>query len=247
MIIDCHTHLGASWLGQWKSEIDEEGFLDYMDQWNIDLACINYWGIAYDPHIGNDKISDFVKANPQRLIGFSCIIPSWGEEAVLEMEKAVKNPQMKGIKLHPAINKYYVDSPVVNPIMEMAVAADMPLLFHCGADEYSHPRKLGHLAQQFKQAKIIMGHMGEEAVVEGIQVAKENPNIFLDTAGSYNRYNIMVEAINYVGEERILFGTDFPAYNPGPEISKVRDAKITARQKELIFGLNAARLLNLKK
>jgi predicted TIM-barrel fold metal-dependent hydrolase len=33
----------------------------------------------------------------------------------------------------------------------------------------------------------------------------------------------------------IIFGMDFPAYNPGPEISKVRDAEITEVQKRKIM------------
>jgi len=48
-----------------------------------------------------------------------------------------------------------------------------------------------------------------------------------------------------VGEDRIVFGMDFPAYNPGPEISKVRDAEITEAQKKKIMGENAARILGL--
>ena len=38
---------------------------------------------------------------------------------------------------------------------------------------------------------------------------------------------------------------DFPAYNPGPEISKVWDADISEEQKRKIMGGNATRLLCL--
>ena len=48
-----------------------------------------------------------------------------------------------------------------------------------------------------------------------------------------------------VGEDRIVFGMDFPAYNPGPEISKVRDADISEDQRRKIMGGNAARILGL--
>jgi predicted TIM-barrel fold metal-dependent hydrolase len=51
--------------------------------------------------------------------------------------------------------------------------------------------------------------------------------------------------IETVGEERIVFGMDFPAYNPGPEIAKVRDADITEEQKAKIFWKNTARILGL--
>jgi predicted TIM-barrel fold metal-dependent hydrolase len=48
-----------------------------------------------------------------------------------------------------------------------------------------------------------------------------------------------------VGEDRIVFGMDFPAYNPGPEISKVSDADITDAQKKKIMGENATRILGV--
>jgi predicted TIM-barrel fold metal-dependent hydrolase len=51
--------------------------------------------------------------------------------------------------------------------------------------------------------------------------------------------------LDMVGEDRIVFGMDFPAYNPGPEISKVRDADITEAQKKKIMGENTARILGL--
>ena len=39
---------------------------------------------------------------------------------------------------------------------------------------------------------------------------------------------------------------DYPSYNPGPEISKVKDADITEAQKSKIIGENAARILKLE-
>jgi hypothetical protein len=120
------------------------------------------------------------------------------------------------------------------------------MLFHCGADEYSNPRNLGNLAGRFPEATIIMAHMGEEASFEGISIAGKYSNIILDTTGSINWYRIINFAIEVVGEDRIVFGMDFPAYNPGPEIAKVKDADITEEQKKKIMGGNAARILGLE-
>jgi hypothetical protein len=90
-----------------------------------------------------------------------------------------------------------------------------------------------------------MAHMGEEAWFEAIAIAGKHDNIILDTTGSQNWYRILNYALDMVGEDRIVFGMDFPAYNPGPEISKVRDAEITEAQKKKIMGENAARILEL--
>lgn len=245
MIIDIHSHLGTAWNAWWRTEVSEEEFIANMDKWGITKSCVSYWGIAHDPNHGNKRISKFAADYPDRIIGFACIIPTWWEDAVNMVEMAHEDPYMIGLKLHPAINEWYADSPLVYPIVEKAIEYNMPMLFHSGADKHSHPRNLGNLAARYKEAKFIMGHIGESEAVEGVQVAAQHENIWLDTTGSYNLKGILNYAINYVGDERILFGLDYPAYNCGPEISKVRDADISDKQKELIFGGNAKRLLGI--
>ena len=247
MIIDCHSHMGPGWLAWWKNEVTEEGFIrDYMDEYGIDKACINYWAIYHAPDEGNDYIAEFVKRYPDRLIGFACIVPRWYKTAVQEVERAVNELDMKGLKLHPTANAWHANSPLVYPVIEKAIELNLPMLFHSGKDEYSHPHNLGELAKRYPEAVFIMGHMGEEAVIEGIEVARQYENIFLDTTGSYNLYRILHRAIDRVGEDRIVFGSDFPAYNPGPEIAKVRDVGLTDRQVEKIMGENMARLLKIE-
>jgi len=91
-----------------------------------------------------------------------------------------------------------------------------------------------------------MAHMAEEAWFEGISTAAEHPNIVLDTTGSFNWYRVINFAMERVGEDRIVFGMDFPAYNPGPELAKVTEADITDAQKEKILWKNAVRILGLK-
>jgi predicted TIM-barrel fold metal-dependent hydrolase len=238
--------MGASWFAWWKNEVTEEGFVKMLDKYKIDKSCVSYWGIFYDPDKGNEYIAEFVKRYPDRIIGFACICPRWYKTAVQEAERAAKQLNMKGLKFHPAASSWHADSPLVYPVVERAIEFGLPMLFHCGHDEYANPRNLGNLAKKFPKATFIMGHMGEEAVIDGVQVARENENIYLDTTGSYNLYHILNYAIDMVGEDRILFGLDFPAYNPGPEITKVRDVDLPDRQVEKILGLNMARLLKIK-
>ncbi|MBO5213736.1 MAG: amidohydrolase family protein [Clostridia bacterium] len=53
-------------------------------------------------------------------------------------------------------------------------------------------------------------------------------------------------AIDEMGSDRILFGTDFPTCAPGVYLGGVLyDTQITDPEKEKIFSLNAKRLLNL--
>ncbi len=244
MIIDCHTHMGVSWYGWWRNEVTEEDFIKMMDKWGIDKACVNYWSIQADQ--GNDYIAEFAKKYPDRIIPFGCIIPHWYKTAAKEVERCVKQLGMKGLKLHPAANHYPSNSPLVFPVVEKAIEFDIPMLFHCSGDAFSNPHNLGDLAKKFPKATIILGHIGEDACFEAIEVARECGNIYLDTTGYFNLYHLLHRAIDRVGEDRIVFGTDFVACNPGPELAKVRDVDLNDRQVKKILGENMARILKLK-
>lgn len=246
MIIDIHSHVGDPWFAYWKKNVEVEDHLASMEKYGIDKRCISWWQPHNAPDEGNVKIAEIVRKYPDKFIGFADINPRWYKQAVDEVVKAREELGMTGLKFHPAACHYHSDSPCLNKVMEKGIELGFPMLFHCGCDEYSHPHNLGRLAARFPEATIIMAHMGEEAWFEGISTAGVNPNIILDTTGSFNWYRIINFAIETVGENRVVFGMDFPAYNPGPEISKVKDADITDAQKAKILGKNAARILGLK-
>jgi predicted TIM-barrel fold metal-dependent hydrolase len=53
-------------------------------------------------------------------------------------------------------------------------------------------------------------------------------------------------AVDQVGSERILFGTDYPICNPGVYIGGVLAEPISDEAKENIFSKNAKRLLGIQ-
>ncbi len=53
------------------------------------------------------------------------------------------------------------------------------------------------------------------------------------------------QAVYMAGKDRIAFGTDFPAYHPGPEIAEVLDVDLSPEQVKKIVGENIAKILKL--
>lgn len=245
MIIDIHSHIGDPWYAYWPQNVDVEDHLASMDHWGIDKRCVSWWQPHNAPDKGNREIARICREHSDRLLGFSVINPRWYKDAVDEVVRAKEEYGSYGLKFHPAACHYRSDLPLLDPVMAKAIELGLPCLFHCGADEFSNPHNLHALAKRFPQATIIMAHLGEETWFEAIALAGDTENIILDSTGSMNWYRVLNYAIDMVGEERVVFGMDFPAYNPGPEISKVRDADISQAQKAKIMGGNAARILGL--
>lgn len=72
-------------------------------------------------------------------------------------------------------------------------------------------------------------------------------NVYYDTAASPFLYKpaIYAHMAAIVGEERILFGSDFPLISPDRYFKEMTEAGLTSKQIEAIAGGNAARLLRI--
>ncbi|MCL5950175.1 MAG: amidohydrolase family protein [Chloroflexi bacterium] len=248
MIIDMHAHLGKSWLGWSPSFFQTASQLnDYYAEFGVDKACINSFKLSYDPIEGNTEIAAAVKQFPNRFIGFAVISPRWGsrKDVEAEIDRCVQELGFKGIKIHPSLNEYFADSPVVYPVVERAIHYDIPILAHCWSDTYSHPRNFANLSDKYPEAKILMGHMGGDHWLDAIHIAATHKNLYLDTADSHGDLLVIHTAVEVAGEDKVTFGTDVPAFCLPSELAKVKFAMISETAKAKILGGNAARLLKL--
>jgi hypothetical protein len=92
-----------------------------------------------------------------------------------------------------------------------------------------------------------MEHMGCDAMVftdAAIKMAKRADNLILGTTGVVYDYPI-TKAVNTIGSDRVVFGSEMPMNNPVHEIQKIRDTKISDEDKEKILGLNILRILGM--
>ena len=84
-----------------------------------------------------------------------------------------------------------------------------------------------------------------DAYCLAVEVAARHPNLYVDTASSMIDNGMIEYAVDHLGPEKILFGTDMPALDPWVQRAKVEGAEITEEAKRLIMGGNVERLLGL--
>ena len=250
MIIDGHVHKGVSWLGWQKNEITMEKLLEIYDTLGVDLGVLNAWQIFYDIEAGNKETYEMTNKYPERLIGFGIICPRDRNKACDEVKKCIEIYGFKGLKFHPSINEYMVDSSLVDPVMEIASKYKLSILIHSENDGFSHPRMIGSVAERYPATNLIIGHMGGHAWLEAVEMAKKYKNIYLDTTDMLNEVYILPTAVKVAGANKILWGSDAPVLNTAVEMEKIKTAdlygKVTAEDKKLILGENMARLLNIQ-
>lgn len=245
-IIDFHSHLGKSWLAIEQETTDAKGLVAKYDAAGVAKACINSWNITYDPISGNDEIAKAVKEYPDKFIGFGVISPRYAT-AVEEVSRCLGVLGMKGIKMHPTVNMWYADSPIVYPVMEKIAEYKVPVLLHTSGDDMSNPRRVARLAEKFPTVPIVMAHMGGKDWLDASFIARDHKNVYMDTAEFTNEIRILKEAVRIAGAGKILFGTDAPGSVIQAEIAKITYGDISEEAKELILGKNAKTLLGLKR
>jgi hypothetical protein len=113
-----------------------------------------------------------------------------------------------GIKLHPTVDDYPADTPSLDPYMNEALTSSRPVACHA-APGTADPDHIRALAERFPEVSVILYHtyLGpDEGRRRAVRHAQELPNLYLET--SWCRSDIVLELIDEVGADRVLFGSD---------------------------------------
>ena len=163
---------------------------------------------------------------------------------------------VRGLKLHPIIDKVRLDSPETYAIVESFAPHQRPVLFHSGyafyylkKDEQANERpdfgeidQVIPLIEAFPKVPFIAGHAGLGQVDEVIEKLAKYPNVSIDT--SFQPPHVLQTLIQAFGPERILYGSDSPW--GGMEVA-IRCVELACGNdegvKRQIFNINAQALI----
>jgi len=216
------------------------------------LGCVGEDG--YDPtpqqiRDCNTETMAQVRERPDVLSGFCYLNPSNdGAFTQDEIERTTVAGPLRGIKLWVAVN---CRDARLDPIMARAEALGVPVLHHCWyktvghAYNESNPADIAHLAARFPKTRIIMAHL-TGCGCRGVADIKAHPNVSVETSGSQPEHGMVEWAVAQLGAERVLFGSDATGRDFSCQLGRVLGADLTARQRDLILGGNARRLLRLE-
>lgn len=114
--------------------------LQDMDAAGIDFQVISH-GVAANtslPHdeivhlmqAANDQLATAIMAHPDRFAGFAALPMTNPQAAVAELKRAVQSLGFKGAMINGTTNGRFLDDPAFFPILEQAVALDVPIYIH---------------------------------------------------------------------------------------------------------------------
>ncbi len=235
--IDLHTHIGD--FGGWANvSLTADNLVKSMEQYNVEKSAVYF--------MDNELVRNAVKRYPNQLVG--CIWPNPHDATARELvRKALNEWGFRGIKLHPLFQAFLPNDDIVHPLMEEARKAKAPVLIHTGHSPFSLPWSVGELAENFRDVKIVMLHMGDGHglyIQAAINTAKKYDNTYLETS-AMPMANKVKEAVDILGKDRVMYGSDTPFGLPHVEIAKMTSVDLTEDEFDHVFYLNSKNILGL--
>ena len=258
MLIDFHTHVypekiaqkGVQYIGDFYDlPMSEKGTLVHLK--SVAKASgtthVVLLGVAVKPEVV-ESINRFTASMLDEFtFGFGTIHPDFPnkkEEICHCLEMG-----LKGIKIHPDMQKFNIDDPRMMEVYELLSKKGAPIMIHMGDDrhDHSHPARLRRVLQMFPQLQVCAAHFGGHTMYETARENLSDTSCIMDISSTlmFMEKEQAERYINHYGAERLAFGTDYPIWDPVREVRRFLSLNITEEQKEQIAHKTAERFLEL--
>ncbi|MDL2220475.1 amidohydrolase family protein [Eubacteriales bacterium OttesenSCG-928-N14] len=226
------------------------GLLYSMDENNIDMAVV--LNIATKPHqqrVVNDYAIEIMQY--ERIVAFGSVHP-YAEDCLEELDY-IKNAGMKGIKLHPDYQNFFVDDERAFRVYEKCGELGLITVFHAGVDigyplpVHCTPDRLAKVLPYFGGAPVVAAHFGGNLLVEEVLNELAGLDVYFDTSYCYANKppKLARKIIDKHGVDKLLFGSDSPWSSQGNELLWLDSLQLNEADMQAILGGNAAKLLGV--
>ena len=158
---------------------------------------------------------------------------------------------LKGVKLHPDIQRFHIDDPRAMEIFGMCEERGLPVCVHTGdyRYDYSNPPRTEKVLKAFPDLTLIGAHFGGWSVwEEAMETLSGYPNLIVDTSSTFFKIStyLALQLINAYGPDRIMFGTDYPLWKQKVEIDYLLHLNLPEEDYDKIFWKNACRIFKIR-
>ena len=238
-----------------------EQMIANMDEAGIEKAVILgwYWENSATCIENISWQLEWIRDYSKRFIAFAPFNAKGGQTAFDSVKRAL-DFGFKGIgELNPPAQGYDYENEWLDRILSMISEYNAIVNFHAtDPSTHDYPGKietpiqsLKAMADRHPKTKFIFAHLG--GMME-LPELKRLPNVYLDTAATPLLYDsdIYSKAIEQIGANRILFGTDYPLRTlPKKQklpdftshLAQLENAGLAEKEVEKIVSLNAYSLL----
>lgn len=148
----------------------------------------------------------------------------------------------RGLELSPAVYGVGFPDPRCVALVQIAAEHGHPVYTVCTGQPGARTADLAGLARRFPGVPFVSGHCGFIGIdTNGINEIAGQPNIYAETSGCLSVTARV--AIERLGADRVLFGTEYPLQDPAVELAKYAALGLDPQAWAKVAWRNAHRLL----
>lgn len=208
-------------------------------------------------HMPPQVVADAVAQHPRHFSGLVGIDPFTGMDGVRELEYAVKELGFIGAHLYPHWFELAPDHAKYYPFYAKCCELNIPIQMQVGQSlvyskdfpcrSVGRPIALDAVACDFPELKLIGIHVGIPWTDEMIAMAWKHENVFIGCDAHSPKYwpDTFVHYINSYGQDKVIFGTDFPVLDFVRTIEEIRALDFKPGVLEKLLRNNVRRVYEL--
>ncbi|TSA20829.1 hypothetical protein D4R75_07055 [bacterium] len=246
-------------------------WIEIIDKWKIERMIL-FSSIPGD----EDSVVKAVQAFPTRFAGIFTVDPN-SNLLMPNAEKRLKQDKLRGILLCPSVYHISVNDSWLDPLYQLCQEAKAIVFTQFGKvtikpreyagmqsyvnDDFSNPKDLIPVAKKYPAIRFVIPHFGGSRFEETLEVGKECPNVYVDTAGSNSWMAdhpskpdlraVFQKMLAAFGAARVLFGSASGMFPRGyrydivdNQTKLVQEMRIPLGEAKKIFYENAAALVD---
>ncbi len=230
----------------------EEQMLQGMDDASIERALLvasdlGVWNLPYE------TVAEAVRRHPDRFAGVAGINPEERMDGVRKLERAVREYGFIAAHLYPHWFGKPPNDKAYYPFYAKCVELGIPIEIQVGNSAQTHLRTVGfpitldEVAIDFPELTIIGIHTGWPWVEEMVAVSWKHPNVYIGTDAHAPKYwdPKLVQFLNTRGQDKVIFGTDFPVIDFGRAMREVSAMELKPEARRKLLRDNAIRAFKL--
>jgi len=204
-----------------------------------------------------ERVREICAQYPRRFSGLAGIDPTRGMAGLKDLERAVKEYGFVGAHFYPHWFEMTPDAALMYPYYAKCCELDIPIMMQVGncliyqkdrrLPSVARPILLDRVAIDFPELKLIGIHIGFPWTDEMIAMSWKHPNVFIGGDAYAPKYwpASIVQYANSYGQDKFLFGTDWPVVDPERAMREVEDLRFKPMAKRKLLRDNALRVFNL--
>lgn len=230
-----------------------DGIKAHMRESGVDKSIV--LGVVERPDQVRRANDWLISIQDDMLVPFGAIHPDLADKG--DEVRRLRQSGIKGVKLHPVMNRFYPDDPAMFPVYE-EMGDDMVLEIHAGRFPntrpgeplYAAPQRIMNVVRRFPRLKVVALHLGGFYMLDEAErelIGREN--VLIDTTWPPSLREVAADTLTAIirkhGSHKVCFGTDFPLASQAGDADYILGLPLSDGDKEGILGENARLLLGL--